>query len=241
MAQGQPVNAEVAQEFSQFLTAQKWDAALQLLLKNPRNTSDYFYDLGALYSRLEQPGLAYAFLEKARARSPFDMKLVQASLQAREKLGTLIGEVGVDPVSDPVESWIDRYPLDMLETGLGWAFLLVLIPMLRWASKSSWNFKKWIASSKTQWGLLLGGFYVLVFALNTWGNRHPVAFIRETVTLRSGPAERFLEISRLPPGTKIRVTGMEETGPGGAQDLWLQIRFQGSELAWVRASSLLLL
>ncbi|MBL7715968.1 MAG: hypothetical protein JNL01_10930 [Bdellovibrionales bacterium] len=235
------MDAALSQEFSKHLSEQKWDAALQLLLKNPRNSADYFFDLGALYSRVDKPGLSYAFFEKARARNPFDSKILAASQQAREKLGALIGEVGVDPVSDPLEAWVDRFPLDGLEAFLGWGFFGILLLLLRWAAKVQWNFKAWIRLQMVSWGLFWGAAYLSVLSLNFWGTRHPVAFIRETVTLRSGPAERFLEISRLPPGTKIRMTGMSDTGPGGPSDSWLQIRFQGRDLAWVPASSLLLL
>jgi hypothetical protein len=78
-----------------------------------------------------------------------------------------------------------------------------------------------------------------LLALQTIGNSTPLAICAERNPVRSGPGDRFVEITQIEPGTKLRLTGPRAEEKN---EQWLQVRYaQPARIGWIRASSLLLL
>jgi uncharacterized protein YgiM (DUF1202 family) len=67
-------------------------------------------------------------------------------------------------------------------------------------------------------------------------NTNPPAICLENQSIRSGPGEQFMELTKMEPGEKIRLLGpSEQTNT----EVWRQIRYMGDKIGWIRASSLL--
>ena len=92
--------------------AGKYKDAIDALKQNPTYDATYFYNLGVLYGKMKQPGLANAYLEKANHEKPHDPEILASLRTAKNELqGQLLGshaEVTIDGASNQLEQFSDR-------------------------------------------------------------------------------------------------------------------------------------
>ena len=93
-------NAAYWQGFKELYDADKSEQALAFLEAHPGKTVDYFYNLGTVLGRLDRPGPAVAYLEKAFSLKPSDHEIELNLEIERDALGRLIGASRLDPASN---------------------------------------------------------------------------------------------------------------------------------------------
>ena len=93
-------------------TAGKLKEAVEALKQSPTYDASYFYNLGVLYGKMNQPGLATAYLEKANRERPHDPEIIHNLKVARRLLEVQLGEthseIGIDGASNQLEQFSDR-------------------------------------------------------------------------------------------------------------------------------------
>ena len=221
-----------------------WKTALELLKSQPSENPSHFYNLGTLYLRSGEPGLAVAWLEKANFREPHNPATQQNLLLARKELEKKLG-APLDSASNWIESVADRVPIDEIRGALG---LLGCIVVLFWMR--SYLKTRRIRQTLMQPAAILSilGFSITLglYAMERYAAAHPPACLIKKEVIRSGPADRYLELAQLHEGAKVRIIGSGSGSDANAEgtpaaEAWMQIRFADSSVGWVRASSLLLL
>jgi hypothetical protein len=222
----------------------KYDAALADLQAHATQDANFYYNVGTIYHRMGRIGVSVAYLEKANRLQPHD-PAIQKNLQlAREELSHLIGQDRLDPASTWAEGIADHVSLDEIRGTLG---LLGSITMILWlqAYLRTRRLRKTILQPAAVCTFI--GFLITIglYSVERMAEAHPPAVCIERQVVRSGPGDRFLELSQLEAGTKLRVLGPAATAEGapvGANpEWWRQIRYSQEGIGWVRVSSLLLL
>jgi tetratricopeptide (TPR) repeat protein len=233
------MSATDAPEIKQLFKAGKYDEAAKLLLSHPETTPAYYYNLGTIEYRRDQLGPAVAYLEKANRLQPHDAAIQSNLRAARLKLGHLIGEDHLDPASTSFEAFADTVPIAEIRGGIG---LLCLVLTLFWIR----SYLKTRSLTQTLFkpvgflGILALGVVLALYGAERVAASHPPAVVIDRQTVRSGPGDRFLELSQVESGSKLRLMGPSEKAEGTGEP-WLQVRFSADGIGWVRASSLLLL
>jgi tetratricopeptide (TPR) repeat protein len=221
----------------------KFDAALSELQKYPTPDANFFYNVGTIYNRMGKIGVSVAYLEKANRLQPHD-PAIQKNLQlARDDLGRLIGLDRLDPASTWAEGVADHVSLDEIRGTLG---LLGSITLILWlqAYLRTRRLRKTLLQPAAVCTFV--GFLITIglYSVERMAEAHPPAACIERQVVRSGPGDRFLELSQLEAGSKLRVLGPianAEAAPGVVPEGWRQIRFSQEGIGWIRVSSLLLL
>ncbi len=208
--------------------------ALSVLENSPDATHqppDYFFNRGVIHHALQQEGLAVAYLEKARTLSD-DHRVSDALFEAQKSLAQLIGASKLDPASYIFESWGDDLPLEWIWVVLVAFSVLGVIALLITKPQGKQGFS----------GSLMGITLTLMtlagigFSWDLWMLRHTPAMVLKSETVRSGPAETYLERGVLDAGMKVRLVG-----PSPLLN-WYRVRFDAAgEEGFIPASSLLLL
>ncbi|MGK5090158.1 hypothetical protein WDW86_21625 [Bdellovibrionota bacterium FG-2] len=225
------------QTLKDLYAAGKLDAAITLLQERPEETSSYYYNLGTLFLRTEKVGKAVAYLEKANHLKPYDPAIQQNLYAARDRLSQTRGADQIDPASNVVERVADRILLDELRGILGMVGLCLVLLWLRGYLKTRSIRRTFLTPS----GFVasLGMLITLgLYAAQRITESHPPAVCFEQTAVRSGPADSFLELSKIEAGTKVRSLGPTATT---LEDLWRQIKYSDGGIGWVRASNILLL
>ena len=220
--------------------AGKFKDAVDALKQNPTYDATYFYNLGILYGKMKQPGLATAYLTKANREKPHDpeiqanLKLAQSSLQS--VLASTHSEIGIDSASNQLEQFSDRIQNDEILGVIGLITVLVSLLWIRAYLKTR-NITKTFLKPSGWFGVLA---LVLVFAfygIYKAGNSNPPAVVVVREPLRSGPGLNFPEISTIESGIKVRMLGSAATV--NENELWQKVRYKTNQTAWIPLSSLL--
>lgn len=211
----------------------KYEEALQALRSHPAESAQYFYNIGTIHLRLDQPGQARAYLEKANALRSHDPE-IQNNLQlARSALGRLIGNDRLDPASTGLESMADRVSMDEVRAVLGFLGLIVALFWLRAYLKTR-SLKRTLLQPAGLVGLIGVAVTAGLYAVERAASASPAAFLLERQAIRSGPGEQFVQLGLSESGMKIRLLGPRSEG-------WSQVRYSQDGIGWVKTSSLLLL
>lgn len=216
--------------------AGNFEEALQKFRAHPLVHASYYYNLGNVYYRQGQFGIALAHFDRALQLDPLDSDARHNQELTLDALKRTSGRTDWDPASSWIESLADRIPLDEVRAVLGMvAFLTVLLwirPYLRTRS---------IRAAFLHPAALIGlcaflatGFLFLAQRLS---EARPPAVCAERLVVKSGPGEQFLELGWLDPGIRIRMLG-------GAANGWRQARVALGRgevtIGWVPESGLLI-
>ena len=212
------------EDAKQLADSGKFEEAYQVLKQAPGTDAAYHYNVGTIMMQLGKPGAAVAYLEKAHYLKPFDRDIRANLKQARDALGRLIGNERVDPASSALESFAEEMPLGPIAGLLG---ILALV-----AVALTWRNRETPSTARTACAVLFIAL-VAVGVVRGLGGAEPPAMVLESQAIRSGPGEKFLELSRADSGMKLRLTGT-------AQGDWRQVRFSDEGIGWIPMSSLLL-
>ncbi len=199
----------------------------------------YFYNLGNLYYHLGKFGLSLAYFEKAYHLSPAHLDVQTALAQARKETSKRLGQEHLDPSSNWAETIADQINLDLISILLE---ALVFVFSLFWfRSYLKERDPKKAALQAPSLLTLLGLFFLLFFLfVQEQSGKAPPAYCLSSQSVHSGPGEKFLELSRVDPGVKIRLLGPSLTSEAPESKVWRQIRYSKSEIGWIPESSLLL-
>ena len=202
------------------------DALNQFLLLSPRDSRDaaLSFNIGNIYFRLGNPSTAIAYLERAHALSPRSAEIETALELSRQALLSQTGARDLDPSAHGYERVNQVAPLPVFAAVLALACCLSI-----WKAKAN-RTRTWLATA-----FALAVASLATGALAVWTNLSHQAICAETTTLRSGPADSYLELSRLDAGIKVRDVDLS-----AAPD-WAQVRFGPGKIGWVKKSTLLLL
>ena len=227
-------------EFQNLYSSGQLEPALQWLKQHPSQTASFYYNQGTVLFRMGQFGQATAYLEKAHQLDPFN-SAVEANLSlARGKLAGLIGENRVDPAGSWLDSVAPRLPTADLMSVVSVILIAAGLSLANRYRKNRMAQRTLMSAA----GALSLGCLLLLFALGLVRSgtmTSPAAACLESQVVRSGPGDRFLELSRLETGAKVRLTGDTLSEEGNPTQVWRQVRYSPSAVGWVKASSLLLL
>ena len=227
--------------FSDLEAAGKYKEAISLLQQNPTYDSNYFFNLGVLYGKDHQPGLAVAYLEKSSHLRPHDPEILKnlkvAQSQLKQQLMVNKAQVvELDGASNPLEKFADRIQQDEIMGVIG---LVVLIVSLLWirAYLKTRNITKTFLKPSGWFGALAVILSFAFYGVHRTGSSNPPAVLLLRQPLRSGPGMNYPEITVLDAGIKVRMVGssinLNET------ESWQKIRYNDSFTAWIPLSSLL--
>lgn len=231
---------EVMGRVNEFATKKDYQSAIDHLQQAATYDANYFYNLGILYGKMGNPGLATAYLEKANKLKPYDpdftQNLILARNELKEKLIKKDSTLQLDNTSTPIELFADKINHDEL---LGVIGLLTLAASLFWM-RAYWktrNIKKallkpagWVGT----FGLVLT--YAL-YGVYRVGTMNPPSVSINPQSIRSGPGTVYPEIGSLEVGIKIRMVGAPVTVH--QDEIWQKIKYKGEQMGWVPLSSLL--
>jgi hypothetical protein len=227
-------------EVTQLAAGGKYKEAIDALKLNPTYDATYFYNLGVLHGRLEQPGLAVAYLEKANRESPHDPEIQSSLKQAREALAQSLVRTGTEGVLDggstSLESFADRIQGDEI---LGVIGLITLSVSLFWirAYLKTRNLTKTLLKPSGWFGVLALVLGFAFYGVYRAGSSTPPAVLLSKQQLRSGPGMNYPEIGAIEAGVKVRIIG--DPARINEQELWQKVRYRPRQTAWLPLSSLL--
>ncbi len=229
-------------DLSQLESNGKYKEAIEALQQNPTYDANYFYNLGILYGKMNQPGLATAYFEKANRLKPHDPEILRNLKLAKDLLQQQLvshkAEIISDAASNQFEQFSDRIQNDEILGVMGLMTVIVSLLWIRAYLKTRHLLKMFLKPSG--W---FGTFaLVLVFAvygIYKAGNSTPPAMTILKQALRSGPGINFPEISNIDSGIKVRLIGSAVTV--NENELWQKVRYKSDQTAWIPLSSLLLL
>ncbi len=227
-------------ELTQLEKAGKYKEAIDLLQQKPTYDSFYFYNLGILWAKSNQIGLATAYLEKANRLNPHDPEIIRSLKTARTQLSSKLivplTENGLDAASNQVERMADRIPSDEI---LGILGLVVLVVSLFWirAYLKTRNITKTFLKPSGWFGALALVIAFAFYGIYKVGSLDPPAITLLKQPLRSGPGMNYPEITTLEPGIKIRVVGATITV--NENEVWQKVRYKTEQFGWVPLSGLL--
>lgn len=214
--------------------------AIQALRQNPSYDANYFFNLGILHGKLERPGLATAYLEKANRLRPHDPETIAnlnlAKAQLENRLVQQSSTLTIDGASDSFERFSDRIKGDEILGVIGLITVLVSLLWIRAYLKTR-NITKTLLKPSGWVGVLALILSFAVYGVYQIGALHPPAVVISEQPLRSGPGQNFPEISSIPPGIKVRLVGSTVTV--NENELWQKIRYKTEHTAWIPLSSLL--
>ncbi|MCC7440158.1 MAG: tetratricopeptide repeat protein [Bdellovibrionales bacterium] len=225
------------EEARKLYDSQEYDRALEHLKEKSESSAEYYFNLGTLYYRTNQPGLALAHFLKAERLAPLQAD-IQHNLGLTQRIAAAkYGASRLDPATTPLQTLTDRVTWGQLLTlvgamlafcALGFALVFRKAGSLRAALTFSAG---WVSLA----GVSLAG---IALGAKTWGDATPPVVLLRSEVIRSGPAEHYLGIGALEAGFKVRATGRNAHGTQGR---WLQVRFGGDEVGWIPQESVLLL
>lgn len=213
---------------------------LDALKQTPTYDANYFYNLGVLHGKMNQPGLATAYLEKANRVKPHDPEILQNLKLARtllkQQLSQQNSEISVDGASNQFEQFADRIQGEEI---LGVIGLITVVVSLLWirAYLKTRNITKTFLKPSGWFGVLALVLAFAFYGIYKAGNFNPPAMIVLKQPLRSGPGINYPEISTIDSGIKVRLVGSALTV--NENELWQKVRYKTDQTAWIPLSSLL--
>lgn len=227
--------------FSDLEAAGKYKEAIALLQQAPTYDANYFFNLGLLYGKDHQPGLAVAYLEKSSSLKPHDPEILKnlkiAQPQLRQQLLTSKATITeLDGASNSLERFADRIQQDEIMGVIG---LVVLIVSLMWirAYLKTRNITKTFLKPSGWFGALSVVLAFAFYGVHRAGSSNPPAVLLMKQPLRSGPGMNYPEIISLDAGIKVRMVGSSITL--NETEGWQKIRYKADLTAWIPLSSLL--
>jgi tetratricopeptide (TPR) repeat protein len=227
-------------DVQELAAAGKFKDAVDALKQNPTYDATYFYNLGVLYGKMKQPGLATAYLEKANREKPHDpeiltnLKVAKNSLQS--VLNTTHSEIALDGASNQLEQFSDRIQNEEI---LGMIGLITVLVSLFWirAYLKTRHITKTFLKPSGWFGVLALVLVFGVYGMYRAGAANPPAVIVMNEPLRSGPGLNYPELMAIEPGVKVRMIGSPATV--NENELWQKVRYKPNQTAWIHLSSLL--
>ena len=227
-------------DVAQLESSGKYKEAIDALQQTPTYDATYFYNLGVLWGKMNQPGLACAYLEKANRLNPHDPEVLHnlkiAQTLFSQQLESQHSEFKIDAASNQFEQFSDRIQSDEILGVLGLVTVVVSLLWVRAYLKTR-NITKTFLKPSGWFGVLA---LILVFAfygIHKAGNLHPPAVTLLKAPLRSGPGMNFPEITTIEPGIKVRM--MNSPISVNENELWQKIRYKTDQTAWIPLSGLL--
>lgn len=214
--------------------------SIDALKQNPSYDATYFYNLGVLYGKSNQHGLATAYLEKANREKPHDPEILRNLNLARENLKKQLtehqSEISIDAASNQLEQFSDRIQSEEI---LGVIGLVTVVVSLLWirAYLKTRNITKTFLKPSGWFGVLALILAFAFYGVFKAGNYNPPAVMVLKSPLRAGPGLNFPEIITLEPGIKVRMIGSAATV--NENELWQKVRYKSKQSAWVPLSALL--
>ena len=220
--------------------AGKYQEAIQSLQANPAYDHFYFFNLGVLWGKINQNGLATAYLEKANRLRPHDPEIARNLKYARSLLLKSWGHSGdeqvLDQASSTIEQVADRIHHDEMLGVLGLVVLIVSLFWIRAYLKTRSIMKTFLKPSG--W---FGAFAVSIsfafYGVYRTGTLNPPAVVLYRQPLRSGPGLNYPEITNIESGLKIRMMGAGVAV--GENELWQKVRYKPTLIGWIPLSNLL--
>jgi len=213
---------------------------LESIQQNPTYDANYFYNVGVLYGKLKQPGLATAYLEKANRVKPHDPEILRnlelARQQFRQQLARHNSEISIDGASNQFEQFADRIQGDEILGVIGLITVLVSLLWIRAYLKTR-NLMKTFLKPSGWFGVLALILAFAFYGIYKAGNLNPPAMVILKQTLRSGPGLNYPEILPIEPGIKVRMVGSAVSV--NDNELWQKVRYKSDQTAWIPLSSLL--
>ena len=220
--------------------AGKYKDAIDALKQNPTYDATYFYNLGVLYGKMKQPGLANAYLEKANHEKPHDPEILASLRTAKDGLQVqLLGshaEVTIDGASNQLEQFSDRIQNDEILGVVGLVTVLVSLLWIRAYLKTRHITKTFLKPSGW-FGVLALVLVFAVYGMYRTGSANEPAMVTLSEPLRSGPGMNYPEITEAISGIKVRMIGSPMTV--NENELWQKVRYKTNQTAWIHLSSLL--
>lgn len=218
-------------DYKQLFQAGQYREALNALEQTPDARTQnalYSYNRGVMHYSLHEPGLAVAYLERARALAGGDTAKIDEPLrESRIELAKVIGESKLDPATTWIEAGEEAGLIPLVILALSLAAFAQILPRLR-------RLKPFFRSSKSIpfWLTVVLAFVAL--GLGTEARKHPAAMVVQSTMARSGPSATALERGSVEPGIKVR---LDDTH---SYDGWYRIRYgENGEMGFVPGSSLL--
>lgn len=224
-------------EISQLDAAGKYKEAIEVLRQAPTYDATYFFNLGLLHGKMNQAGLAVAFLEKANRMKPHDPEIQRNLKHARSSLrGVLGSDSALDSASTSLERFSDRIQGDEI---LGVIGLVTVVVSLLWirAYLKTRNITRTFLKPSGWFGVLALILAFAFYGIYRTGNSDPPAVLVGRELLRSGPGLSFPEIQPIEAGVKVRLIGAATAV--NENELWQKVRYKMDQSAWVPLSSLL--
>jgi tetratricopeptide (TPR) repeat protein len=220
--------------------AGKYKDAIDALKQNPTYDATYFYNLGVLYGKMKQPGLATAYLEKANHDKPHDPEILASLRTAKSELQAQLlsmhAEVTIDGASNQLERFSDRIQNDEILGVVGLVTVLVSLLWIRAYLKTRHITKTFLKPSGW-FGVLALVLVFAVYGMFRAGSANEPALVTLSEPLRSGPGMNYPEITEAVPGIKVRMIGSPMTV--NENELWQKVRYKTNQTAWIHLSSLL--
>jgi len=221
--------------------AGKYKEAIALLQQNPTYDANYFFNLGILYGKDQQPGFAVAYFEKASHLRPHDpeilknLKIAQPLLK-QQLVASRAQITELDGASNSLEKFADRIQQDEIMGVIG---LVVLIVSLLWirAYLKTRNITKTFLKPSGWFGALAVVLSFAFYGVHRAGSSNPPAVLLMKQPLRSGPGMNYPEVISLDAGIKVRMVGSSITI--NETESWQKIRYNSELTAWIPLSSLL--
>ena len=227
--------------FSDLEAAGKYKEAIALLQQNPTYDANYFFNLGVLFGKDQQPGLAVAYLEKSNHLRPHDPEILKnlkiAQPQLKQQL--LVNKAQItelDGASNSLEKFADRIQQDEILGVIGLVMLIVSLLWIRAYLKTR-NITKTFLKPSGWFGALAVVLSFAFYGVHRAGSSNPPALLLMKQPLRSGPGMNYPEIVSLDAGIKVRMVGSSITL--NETEGWQKIRYNHDLTAWIPLSSLL--
>ncbi len=227
--------------FSDLEAAGKYKEAIALLQQNPTYDANYFFNLGVLFGKDQQAGLAVAYLEKSNHLRPHDpeilknLKIAQPQLK-QQLLDNKAQITELDGASNSLEKFADRIQQDEILGVIGLVMLIVSLLWIRAYLKTR-NITKTFLKPSGWFGALAVVLSFAFYGVHRAGSSNPPALLLMKQPLRSGPGMNYPEIVSLDAGIKVRMVGSSITL--NETEGWQKIRYNHDLTAWIPLSSLL--
>jgi tetratricopeptide (TPR) repeat protein len=227
-------------DLAQLASSGNYKEAIEALKQHPTYDATYFYNLGILWGKSDQPGLATAYLEKANRLKPHDPEILHNLKLAKElliqQLTSQHAEITTDAASNQFEQFADRIQSDEILGVIGLVSVIVSLLWIRAYLKTR-NLMKTFLKPSGWFGVLALVLAFALYGIFKAGNSTPPAVIVLKQQLRSGPGLNYPEITSIDPGIKVRMVGSALSV--NENELWQKVRYKSDQTAWIPLSSLI--